>query len=288
MKMLFRPHPAEAEFFYSEITKQNNSRTKIFAVILFAYFAVNIVIDVLHYNRLGQNYFLYLDIIIVCIALLYFFYIHVRKEQSYWPGIVFTAAGMLWTVALSVFSGSFVPIFVGAFIAGMLVYMRSATALILFSSAYVFFLLFHLLTGKQSELTITRLFETAGIFIWAWAASAILFSSKLTEFRYKQEVETLTKNQEKIIHHRTESLEHANRILEDKIKEREVLVKEVHHRVKNNLQILASLVNLSLEMESNDVPEISLINNRNRIESMAMVYNLLCTSENIYPSYFLP
>ena len=63
--------------------------------------------------------------------------------------------------------------------------------------------------------------------------------------------------------------------------EKEQLLKEVHHRVKNNLQIIISLINLQAELITDDVNRESLNGFKNRIKSMALVHEMLYSSANI-------
>lgn len=77
--------------------------------------------------------------------------------------------------------------------------------------------------------------------------------------------------------------------LEAKINEKETLLKEVHHRVKNNLQTVSSL--LSLQSRNTNDAELKTIlkNSQNRVISMAMVHEMLYMREDIakieYKSY---
>jgi two-component sensor histidine kinase len=63
--------------------------------------------------------------------------------------------------------------------------------------------------------------------------------------------------------------------LEEKLNAKETLLKEVHHRVKNNLQTVSSL--LSLQARSINDEKISSIikSSQNRVVSMAMVHEML-------------
>jgi PAS domain S-box-containing protein len=63
--------------------------------------------------------------------------------------------------------------------------------------------------------------------------------------------------------------------------EKEVLLREIHHRVKNNLQVIASLLNIQMAGEQNETVHRRLLESQSRIQSMAIVHQLLYQSKDL-------
>lgn len=79
----------------------------------------------------------------------------------------------------------------------------------------------------------------------------------------------------KKIRKQSKELSSKNKIIRQTLNEKELLIKEVHHRVKNNFQIVSSL----LELQSKNIENkkaLKLANeNKNRIKSMALIHQKL-------------
>lgn len=58
------------------------------------------------------------------------------------------------------------------------------------------------------------------------------------------------------------------------------LIREIHHRVKNNMQIISSLLNLQINENDDQHVKNILESSRNRIQSMALVHAKLYRNEN--------
>lgn len=66
------------------------------------------------------------------------------------------------------------------------------------------------------------------------------------------------------------------------VKEKEVLLREVHHRVKNNLQVISSILNLQSSGVRKNKKMVELINNsQNRIKTMSYIHECLYKSADL-------
>jgi PAS domain S-box-containing protein len=86
---------------------------------------------------------------------------------------------------------------------------------------------------------------------------------------------------ERKVEERTAELQRLNAELQASLGEKEVLLKEIHHRVKNNMQVISSL--LSLQADSIDEPHLLAMfkDSQQRIQSMALVHDILYGSNHL-------
>ncbi len=75
----------------------------------------------------------------------------------------------------------------------------------------------------------------------------------------------------------------AEQEIKQSLNDKELLLREVHHRVKNNMQIISSLLNLQMQHVSEEQSQNVLRESQGRIKSMAMVHEKLYQS----PSFTL-
>jgi two-component sensor histidine kinase len=90
-----------------------------------------------------------------------------------------------------------------------------------------------------------------------------------------------TKKREEQLYLKNKQITSQNVLIEQSLKEKEALIKEIHHRVKNNLQIISSM--LSLQMgKVDDENTISILKDaQQRINSISLTHQMLYQKDNI-------
>ncbi len=136
---------------------------------------------------------------------------------------------------------------------------------------------------------------TQGFFQYSWflensliisfCIHGILFSIAVARKikTYKDEADAAIlaqkKNLEKIVHERTQALELERDKLEAQSDKLKMVMKELHHRVKNNLTIVSSLLELQGNRLNDEISAKAFQEGQQRIEAMSLIHQRLYKSE---------
>lgn len=99
--------------------------------------------------------------------------------------------------------------------------------------------------------------------------------------------EELTNTNEELAQSNQNLIEMNNKLIESEnnlklsLKEKEVLLKEVHHRVKNNLQLITSILNINLNYLTDKEKINFLTNIKNRIKAISLIHEDMYNEDNL-------
>lgn len=125
---------------------------------------------------------------------------------------------------------------------------------------------------QKSELKKSKLLNSVSI--WSLVLLLATIGLLYSRYRLKQRNHAKLEQKEKEINQKNINLRHL-------LDEKEWLLKEIHHRVKNNLQTVISLLNSQSAYLDNDMALSAIKNSQHRIHSMSLIHQKLYNSENI-------
>ncbi len=79
----------------------------------------------------------------------------------------------------------------------------------------------------------------------------------------------------------SEKLAEKNALIEKTVGEKDVLLREIHHRVKNNLQIITSLLNMQSRFLDDEKSKAIVEESKDRIKSMSLIHQKLYQEDNL-------
>jgi two-component sensor histidine kinase/ligand-binding sensor domain-containing protein len=137
---------------------------------------------------------------------------------------------------------------------------------------------------SRSELNIPLLvlkpFYLEWWFITLLALLLVMIVYWVIKFRTKQLAAEKIKL-EQTVSERTAQLKRSLAEQVELLAEKDVLMKEIHHRVKNNLQVISGLLELQSKALDNEAAKDALREGRNRVRSIALIHQNLYQFENL-------
>jgi two-component sensor histidine kinase len=81
--------------------------------------------------------------------------------------------------------------------------------------------------------------------------------------------------------HMAEAIVARDQTLQDNLAQKDALMREIHHRVKNNLQVITSLLNMQQRALTDPAARMAMSDTRQRITALALIYRALYQSPDL-------
>lgn len=119
----------------------------------------------------------------------------------------------------------------------------------------------------EANLALTSSRRQKQFFTFGFGASLLILGLTIYAFTLKRK-----SNQQ---------LEEKNKVITKALAEKDILLREIHHRVKNNLQMISALLYLHGKSVDDASAQEALMESQNRVQSMAMIHQNLYQQENL-------
>ena len=123
------------------------------------------------------------------------------------------------------------------------------------------------LKQKDAALSLVRSKNERNLFISGFAILLIIAGFLFYQYRIKKKTSDI--------------LSEKNAQISEALAEREVLLKEIHHRVKNNLQVISSLLYLQAESLADEAAIDAVRQGQHRVEAMGLIHQRLYTADDV-------
>lgn len=127
-----------------------------------------------------------------------------------------------------------------------------------------------LLAGKTGAFQMEeRYLHKSGSVVWVFLSVSLLRDGKGNPLYFIAQIQNITERKR------------ADEQVKTSLREKEVLLKEIHHRVKNNLQVISSLLRLQSGYVKDENAKELFRESQNRVRSMALIHQKLYQSQDL-------
>jgi two-component system, sensor histidine kinase PdtaS len=133
--------------------------------------------------------------------------------------------------------------------------------------------------SQEKELTQKR--TQQNIFIGVILLVTLLTGLLYRNYRLKQKTNQQLANLNTELEHVNKDLATKNALLDKRNAENELLLREIHHRVKNNLEVVSSLLQLQTAQIEDPSIQSAMLASQNRVQSMGIIHQKLYQGEHL-------
>jgi two-component sensor histidine kinase len=127
-----------------------------------------------------------------------------------------------------------------------------------------------LLAGETGAFQMeARFLHKSGPVVWVFLSVSLLRDGKGNPLYFIAQIQNITERKQ------------SDEQVKTSLREKEVLLKEIHHRVKNNLQVISSLLRLQSGYVKDENAKELFRESQNRVRSMALIHQKLYQSEDL-------
>jgi two-component sensor histidine kinase len=237
--------------------------------------------------------YLYLQVYVLAaatgfVAALFLFFVYLNKKGHFGVSrttiILITNIGVLF---FSVYLGYNSGIYLYLFVAPMLIYLlfdfSEKKLIIIFIFLYLLTFILIYTYQKYFPPLNDKLSPEAIKFIFSFNfCTALVFCFGLVTYfanNNNKYISSLIEQQE-LLEQEVYLRNRSEELVKKSLNEREVLLAEVHHRVKNNLAIISGLINMQIGNLKEDSSKEIFEETKNRIYAMSLIHNLLYKSKS--------
>jgi two-component sensor histidine kinase len=109
----------------------------------------------------------------------------------------------------------------------------------------------------------------------------LLLGLTYNRYRLKQRTNQQLETKQRLIDQKNQSLQEVLSDKERLLEEREWMLREIHHRVKNNLQVISSMLNSQFDFLKDPTALSAIRESQNRVQVMALIHQKLYQSDNL-------
>lgn len=228
-------------------------------------------------------------VVVAAVSALFSFFVFLNKRSYYkLSRAAIIAATNIGVLFFSVYLGFDSGIYLYLYASPMLVYLlfdfnkTSIIILNLFLYVITFFLIYF--NEKQNWITPVELTETVSRMIYAFNFTSTFIMCFLLVYYFannNHKYISHLKHQQELLVMEIDQKNESQKLLQKSLKEREMLLAEIHHRVKNNLAVVSGLLELQTSYIQDEGVHKVILESKNRIKSIALLHEKLYENKTL-------